>query len=590
MACTFALAIAVTALAAGAVATARAGGAAPDVRRPKKLIAVGWDLAGLDTRALRDRRDEMESRPFDGITVYATGRRDDGKPCPLHWAFLREPWKYEWFAGAVDDCKACRFQRLTDNFLVVLANPGDVDWFDDPGWAAIVEHWRIAARVARDAGLKGIAFDPEPYAPPHAPFQYAAQTGRGQRTFDEYAAKVRQRGREVMGAIAAEYPDLALLCFFMDSICAGATGHADPGPLLAGEGYGLLPAFVDGWLDAAPPGVTMVDGHESAYLYNSDVAFLEAANLIRGACQELVSPANRAKYRAQVQVGFGIYLDAYVNPPGSPWYVDGLGGPRVERLRANVRAAVRAADEYVWIYGEKCRWWPTANKSVTEKTWPEVLPGCEDALRFARSPEEWARWKIGELARAGALKNLVVNGDFSAAKGGAAPAAVAPEPAAGAPEPAAEAAGHPDREKVALAADWTTWQDDKSKGVFLLDLDAGASGKGAARLAGMADGCFIQKFKVEPGRHLAVEAVRRLRGRGDAVLVVRWQTAGEKWIHEDRDVHVASADPRGAWGRLFGVVEVPEGAGQLVILLLARGQESPDDVAWFDDVRLYALD
>jgi hypothetical protein len=41
---------------------------------------------------------------------------------------------------------------------------------------------------------------------------------------------------------------------------------------------------------------------------------------------------------------------------------------------------------------------------------------------------------------------------------------------------------------------------------------------------------------------------------------------------------------------MFGVVQVPEGAGNLVILLSARGQASADDVAWFDDVRLYGVD
>ena len=37
------------------------------------------------------------------------------------------------------------------------------------------------------------------------------------------------------------------------------------------------------------------------------------------------------------------------------------------------------------------------------------------------------------------------------------------------------------------------------------------------------------------------------------------------------------------------MVEVPEGAGQLVILLGVGGQTSPQDVAWFDDVELYRL-
>ena len=555
----------------------------PDVRRPKKLISVGWDLFS-DTKWIREHLAEMETRPFDGIVINATGRRDNGKNQFLRTAFTREPWKYEWFAEAEADLRACRFQRFTDNFLLVGANPGDVDWFDDDGWRAIVEHWRIAARLAKAGGMKGVCFDPEPYDPPHAAFTYKAQTGREQHTFDEYAAKACQRGREVMKAVAAEYPNITILSFFLNSICGSATGHADPRPLLAGQGYGLLPAFVDGWLDAAPPTVTMVDGHESSYLYNNDAAFLEAANLIRGACQELVSPENRAKYRAQVQTSFGIYLDAYVNPRSSNWYVDGKGGLRVDRLRANVTAAVRAADEYVWVYGEKCRWWPTPNKSVTEKSWPEALPGCEDALRYARDPIDWAVWKMAQVSKGAALTNLLANGDFSQAK----PAPAASEP--GAPEPAAGAAGHSRPKKNPLPASWLTWQDDKSKGTFALDPDVGAAGKGSARLSGMADGCFLQRVKAAPGKRFAVGAVRRMQGRGDALLIVRWQTADEKWIAEDKDVHLIAAGPRDAWGKCFGVVEVPEGAANLIILLLARGQPSAEDAAWFAQVHVYALD
>jgi hypothetical protein len=312
---------------------------------------------------------------------------------------------------------------------------------------------------------------------------------------------------------------------------------------------------------------------------------MEAANLIRGPCQELVSPENRAKYRAQVQTGFGIYLDAYVNPPTSPWYVDGKGGPRVNRLRANVTAALRAADEYVWVYGEKCRWWPTPNKGVTEKSWPEALPGCEDALRYARDPIEWALWKVEQTSKGAALTNLLANGDFAQAK----PAAPEPTPKP-ASEPAAGAAGHVLTKKNSLPVAWGTWQDSKSKGTFALAPDVGAAAKGAARLSAVADGCFIQKIKTAPGKRFAVGAVRRIQGRGDALLVVRWQTADEKWIAEDKDVHLEAAGPRDAWGKAFGVAEVPEGAASLVVLLLARGQLSADDVAWFDDVHVYALD
>ena len=387
---------------------------AQDLRRPKKLIETGWDMP--DTRTLRANLTEIESRPFDGVVIQAVGRDAAGKPRRLGWAFLDEKWQREWFQPCVDDLRACKFRRLTDNFIILNANPGNVDWFDDAGWQNIIEHCRIAAWVAKQSGVKGLLFDPEPYAPPHGQFRYAAQPQRDKHTFDEYAAQARRRGREMLAAIAAEYPDITLFCYFMNSVCGEAANNPSPQRALKNSGYGLYPAMIDGWLDAAPSAVTFVDGCESAYRYNSREAFVEAALLMRGDCQNLVSPANRAKYRAQVQVSFGLYLDAYWNPKESPWYIDGQGGSRVDRLRANAHTALRVADQYVWVYGEKFRWWPTENRGVKPETWPAALPGCDKALSFARDPVAFARAEIAELQKTGKAANLARNGDFGAEK------------------------------------------------------------------------------------------------------------------------------------------------------------------------------
>ena len=549
--------------------TAAVGAEPADMRVRKKLIATGWDHP--DSEQLLAHLAEMEKQPFDGVVLELIGRTADGKPCPLRPAFCNQVWQPAWFQTNIDQLRACKCKRFTDNFITVGANPGDVDWFDDAGWRQVVEHWRIAAWIAKQSGCKGLLFDPEPYTAPHLQFGYAAQAGHKQHSFNEYAEKARQRGRQIMHAVVKEYPNITLFCYFMNSVSATATGRADPRLALATQGYGLYPAMIDGWLDAAPPGVVLVDGCESAYLFNSRQQFLEAALQMKIACQELVSPANRAKYRAQVQASYGIYLDAYWTPKDSMWYIDGRGGSRVERLRINTADALAAADEYVWIYGEQFRWWTTPNGSVKPKTWPEALPGCDGALRYARDPVDFARGELAKMKQAGQIVNLTHNGDFSLPKA-----------------KTSDGSEHKWHEG-APPAGWSTWQADSSHGTFTWDRRVGAAGAGAAKANRVANGCFIQSYKAAAGERYAIRAAYKVHGNGNAWLRVRWQTAQGPWTAETQDKLIYGPPPSDRWQQLFGVVEVPEGAGRLLILLSVEDQNAADDVVWFDDVELYKL-
>ena len=134
---------------------------------------------------------DVEKRPFDGIVVPVVGQRFDGSPMALNNVHASEKWERAWFQPEIDRLRACKFQRLTDNFVLVNANPGNVDWFDDAGWENIVDHWRTAAWVARQSGFKGILFDPEPYAQPHLQFGYSAQPQRDKHSFADYHAAAR---------------------------------------------------------------------------------------------------------------------------------------------------------------------------------------------------------------------------------------------------------------------------------------------------------------------------------------------------------------------------------------------------------------
>src|SRR5947199_340469 len=79
--------------------------------------------------------------------------------------------------------------------------------------AEVVDHWRLLARLARKGRLSGLCFDAEPYRKPWSQFLYAAQPSKSQHSFAEMRVKARERGREVMKAIAAEYPDMTIFAY-----------------------------------------------------------------------------------------------------------------------------------------------------------------------------------------------------------------------------------------------------------------------------------------------------------------------------------------------------------------------------------------
>ena len=531
----------------------------------KKLIETGWDQP--DTARFRQNLAEMDKTPFDGVVVVCTGKTAEGKGVSLRGAFCPEAWQEAWFQTCLEDLQATKPTHLKDNFIALGANPGNVDWFDDAGWKNVVEHWRIAARLAKQGGMKGLLFDPEPYTKGFSQFKYSMQAGNAQHTFAEYYAKARERGRQVMEAVKSEYPDMTLYCYFMNIANYPAAGQPDPVQALAGAGYGLYAPFVDGWLDVIPPTITVVDGCENAYLFNSRMQYVEAALKIKGACQSLVSPANRAKYRAQVQVSFGVYLDAYVNPEGNTYYLGPKNGSRLNQLRANVGNALDAADEYVWVYGEKYRWWPTPNGGVKPESWEQIMPGMDAALRFAADPAGAARQAMAQAN----LPNLARNPDFGADK----------------------AMGYTGAEIVykegGFPAGWGFWQENTT-GTAGWDRTMGHTAPGAGRASQVTGGCFTQEIgPVQPGECYAVRAWARAHGRGNVSMRLRWQTAEGRWIHEQLDRLVYGTGVRDEWQELLGVAEVPEGVGKLVILLGMGGQPSAEDVAWFDDVTCVKL-
>ncbi|MBM3888483.1 MAG: hypothetical protein FJ388_05080, partial [Verrucomicrobia bacterium] len=282
---------------------------------PVQLITAGWDIP-TPARFRAEVAAFEKWGLFAGTVIVPTRRFPDGGQRDCRHVFTRDHWERDEFTEALADLKAARPVTATNNFLYVLASPGDVDWFDDDGWREIVDHWRILAWLAKQGGLRGLHFHTEPYAfPPHSQFRYSAQAQRDRHAYDEYRAQARRRGREVAQAVVAEFPDLTL--FFDRMFCDLLSLAASENPALALEShnsYGLQPAFVDGWLDVVPSTVTFVDGAKVAYEFTSQEEFDRAYLRLRTEAPRLIAPEHRGKFLSQLRVAFPVYLDAAAAP------------------------------------------------------------------------------------------------------------------------------------------------------------------------------------------------------------------------------------------------------------------------------------
>ena len=335
-------------------------------RPVKKLIEYGWDVPYPD-QVRKDIRN-MEKKPFDGIMFRLR---------EWNHAFDPRPWDEAKLKPQFDDLAAIEWRTFTDNFLCLYAaNNWKMDWFNDEQWQGITRNLRLSAKAARIGHCVGIVFDPEPYG--ENPWAYP---GRNQdRSFAEVEAQVRKRGAQFMKALQSELPNVRLLTFFHQSLFAAFLDMPDlqqRQQRLSQQHWGLLSAFWNGALEAAAPGVRIIDGYEMAYYHTTREQFYLSYHRIKQRSLALVPPELRAKHAVQVQAGMALYMDQVLalRQPPEKFLSHYLTPP--ERLRFfehNVYYALTTSDEYVWCYSERMNWWQD-----------KVPDGAEAAIRSARN-------------------------------------------------------------------------------------------------------------------------------------------------------------------------------------------------------------
>jgi hypothetical protein len=196
-----------------------------------------------------------------------------------------------------------------------------------------------------------------------------------------------------MKAIQSEFPNIRILAFFWCSLFDNIVDIIDSSERmerLSKHHYGLLPAFLNGMLDAASEGVVIVDGNEPAYYYREAEQYFRAYHLMKQRALSLIAPENRQKYALQVQAGFALYMDLCFGlvPFEYAWGRIGHFLKPDERARwfeHNVYHALLTTDEYVWCYSERLDWWGTQEKAEWHKFVPQ---GAIEALKSAREKIE----------------------------------------------------------------------------------------------------------------------------------------------------------------------------------------------------------
>jgi hypothetical protein len=337
-------------------------------RRPRQLIEWGWDEP--DTAFLRRHIAQMERTPFDGCVFHASYPTQAGKAESFAWkVWGQRAFERRELEAAVEDLRATPRTRFRELFLRVNVTPGDVDWFDDFG--PVLGNLRLAAEVAHSGGCRGLMFDDETYDRPI--FDYRRQKYAATRSWDEYAAQARRRGREAMESLQQGFPDARVMLTFGYELPWRQSQSGQRA--LSQCDYGLLAPFLDGLVDAVR-GARLIDAYEFSYGYKEPVQFWTGYDDVRRRVRPIV--ADPDKYHRVSTVGFGLWMD--FNRHLHAW--DEVAYDRnhftPEAFERALRAAWDTTDEYVWIYSETPRWWTEEGRTLHL---PEVYEAAARRVR-----------------------------------------------------------------------------------------------------------------------------------------------------------------------------------------------------------------
>ncbi|MDD4019848.1 MAG: hypothetical protein PHV28_18110, partial [Kiritimatiellae bacterium] len=380
----------------------------------KKVIGFGWDTCSRTAGELADRADQLAALGLDGVGFQIKHRPKEGKVASYNSVvYQAKPFEpLDEFWENTNDIKRLCATKLTDNFVLCsLFFEKRTPFEDEEFWRLACEKIAMFAKIAKIGGAKGILIDTEDYGGSGQFYWHPKDCRHDPKETGRYA---RMRGRQLMEAVAKEYPDCKVLStWLLSNQSRKSYQDAYNGQRARAEAEAdLFVPFMEGFLEGLGPDMTLTDGDEAGYYWEAARReFFYDYFAMKQLCPKVLDPALSAKYALQVKAGFGLYLDSYTLPEKNGWAKGPLDGSRLRHFELNLRQALEVTDEYVWLWGERyafADWKGCADKRHVSPTWEEALPGFSATVNFLKNPkcygESLYRARLAEGAK---LENLI---------------------------------------------------------------------------------------------------------------------------------------------------------------------------------------
>ncbi len=333
-----------------------------------KILYHGWGMPPLD-QWVKNVEQMEEEAPFDGMSFYLG---DISNP------FVNRKVSYEKCIADIQKFKSIKFKKYTDNFLMTLIDQIKPNWFDEAEWENVAFNWGIAAKVAKEAGMVGVMFDPEGYGTypvnNYWTSKFYLKTDETERTMADYKKIARKRGHQIGEAMFKEFPNMTFLSFYFYSF-----------------GGDLMAEMVNGILEKVTPNAVVADGDEwIGYKTSGKGGYNWLANRnksVFGYADEKLKEAG--VYEKHFTLAPSMYIDAYFQPD----MIGGIGEDnRPNMFFKNLLYAADVSGGYVWVYGEQGQWWKKnylSSKQKMPEHWDKQIPQISKAVSFVTRFNEY---------------------------------------------------------------------------------------------------------------------------------------------------------------------------------------------------------